>query len=61
MTAWIRITRSALLIAAICLGGLSLGACNKGDEGEDRGASAKQRNKERHTQPIPDKPVGEGE
>jgi hypothetical protein len=61
MTAWIKFTRNALLIATLCLGGLSFGVgCNKGDEGEDRGASAKQHNKDRYQQPIQDKPVGEG-
>ena len=62
MTAWIKFTRNALLIATVCIGGLAPGVgCNKGDEGEDRGDSAKQRNKDRYTQPIPDKPVGEGQ
>ena len=61
MTAWIKFTRSALLIATLCVGGLSLGTgCNKGDEGEDRGDSAKERNRDRVRQPIRDKPVGEG-
>ena len=60
MTAWLRYTRAALLIATICLAGLSFGAgCNKGDEGEDRGDSAKDRNRDR-VRPIQDKPVGEG-
>ena len=61
MTAWLRYTRTAVLIATICLAGLSLGVgCNKGDEGEDRGESAKERNKDRFREPIRDKPVGEG-
>jgi hypothetical protein len=61
MTAWLRYTRTALLIATVCLAGLSAGAgCNKGDEGEDRGESAKQRNRERIKEPIRDEPVGEG-
>ena len=62
MIAWIKFTRSALLIATLCVGGLTTGVgCNKGDEGEDRGASAQQKNKDRYTQPNPDKPVGEGQ
>ena len=61
MTAWLKNTRAALLIGALCFGGLSLGVgCNKGDEGSDRGDSAKQKNRDRYQQPIPDKPVGEG-
>ena len=61
MTAWMKYTRTAFVIAAVCLGGLSLNAgCNKGDEGEDRGGSAQQKNKDRYSEPIPDKPVGEG-
>ena len=57
----IKYTRSALLIGAVCLGGLTLGTgCNKGDEGEDRGSDARRRNQERFREPIRDRPV-EGE
>ena len=62
MTAWLKNTLAALLIGTLCLGGLSLGAgCNKGDEGEDRGSTARERNRERVRQPIRDKPVGADE
>ena len=62
MIAWLKYTRTALVIAAVCLGGLSLNAgCHKGDEGEDRGSSAKDYNKEKVLKPIQDKPVGEGQ
>jgi hypothetical protein len=58
MTAWIKYTRTALLTATFCLFGLALGTgCNKGDEGEDRGNTAKERNRNRYREPIRDKPV----
>lgn len=58
MTEWIKYTRTALLAAAVCLGGLSLGTgCNRGDEGEDRGSTAKERNRDRMREPIRDRPV----
>ena len=62
MTAWIKFTCNALLIASLCLGGVALGAgCHKDSEGDDRGSSAKDYNKEKVQKPIQDKPVGEGE
>ena len=62
MTAWLKYTRTALLIGTVCLGGLALGTgCNKGDEGEDRGNTAKQRSRDRYREPIRDRPVGADE
>ena len=62
MTAWLKYPRAALLIGTVCLGGLSLGVgCNKGDEGEDRGSTAKERNRDRIRQPVRDRPVGADE
>ena len=61
MTTWLKYTRTALLIGAVCLGGLAFGSgCNKGDDGEDRGVSARRRNQDRFREPIRDRPV-EGE
>ena len=58
MNAWLKYTRTALLTAAFCVAGLSFSSgCNKGDDSDDRGASAKQHNKDRYGQPIQDKPT----
>jgi hypothetical protein len=60
MTGWLKFARTALLIATVCVAGLTYGSgCHKGDEGEDRGDSAKKLNKDR-VRPIQDKPVDGG-
>ena len=62
MTAWLKYTRTALLTAAIGVAGLSLNTgCNKGDDSDDRGGTAREQNKDRYDKPVQDKPVGQGE